>query len=455
MFRTFHGAVLCIATGLATSALTVQAQALAEPTAEGYLYRELFGDGLERDYGIKIDGYMQAGIGYNDKSTAAMRAAGNSNFPVAPGDEGFKLEDLHLHLKKPLKTNILPRISPLPGPMPQDVSFGMEIDLLYGRSGQPAAMFGIDKEWGINRPGNTDPKTAALNRQNFLAVPQFFVQAFFPVWNGIAVTAGRFGAGIGYEIAPQHRPTPNVFYTRSYAYVSQPQQVFGLLGSMNLVQSRSSLVSAEVGVVNGWQNLKDNNDTKSLMGAIRWRSADMKQAVNYAFITGNEQTKPGEMPQAPVSMITSPRGQNRQHHSINGYLEIGKGWSAAGELVYGSQDGDGRPDTVHLLSGPRFSGAKYAGANGILSYRLTDRVKTNLRLEHFRARDGFGLFPLTAVKSDFNAMTFGLNYQLNKYVSIRPEVRHDWQSHNNGAKAFGAGTAEKQTTIAEDVVIRF
>lgn len=402
-----------------------------------------------------IDGYLQLGVAWNSTSSAATRAAGNSSFPVAPGDEGFKLEDLHLHIRQPLNANLAPRIGPLPGPVPAAFSVGMEADLLYGRSGQPAAMYGFDKDWGINRPGNADPRAAALHRQNFLALPQLYLQAYFPIWQGAALTAGRFGTGIGSEIAPQHRSTPNVFYTRSYAYISQPQQVFGLLGSVNLVRSGGALVLGELGLVNGWQNLTDNNANKSVMAALRWRTTDMAGGINYAVLTGNEQNRPGRAAQLPISMVTSPRGQRRQHHSLNGYREFAERWRMAGELVYGSQAGDGMRDTVHAVTGAHFAGAAYRGINAILSYRGSAASRYSVRIEHFEGRDGFGLEPLTAVKSDFNAVTIGAQYDLNKQVGFRPEIRHDWQSRHDGVGAFASGKAERQTIVAMDAIFRF
>jgi hypothetical protein len=30
-----------------------------------------------------------------------------------------------------------------------------------------------------------------------------------------------------------------------------------------------------LGVVQGWNNLRDNNDRKAMLGALRWRTPDM------------------------------------------------------------------------------------------------------------------------------------------------------------------------------------
>lgn len=455
MFYEKHARVaLAVAQTLFTS-LAYAAGVPDDAPAEGYLFRQLAGDAAANPYGIQAQGYMQLGVARNSNSSAASRSSGNSNFPVAPGDEGFKLEDLKLIVAKPMASNILPRVTPLPGPVPADFSFGFQADLMYGRSGQPAGMFGFDQGWGVNQPGAGNPALAASNRQNFLAVPQLYVQAYFPLAYGVALTAGRFGAGVGYEIPPQVRPSPNVFYSRSYAFIAQPDQVAGALASVNVMRGAMGFLAVELGAVKGWQNLADNNGSRSIIGAARWRSVDMGTAVNYSFISGNEQNDPGEAVQAPVATIISPRGQRRQHHSLSASVHLAGGWDASAEILYGKQAGDGRPDTVNILTGPGFAGARYRGQNAILSYRASPRLRYSARLEHFSAPDGFGLFPLTVVRGDFNAATFGAQVDLNRFVAFRPEIRYDRQSRNNGGKAFGNGKASKQTTLSADMVLRF
>lgn len=455
MLYTKHKRVaLAVAQTLFTS-LACAADSPDVAPAEGYLFRQLAGSAAGNSYGIQAQGYMQLGVSHNNNSSAPSRSAGNSNFPVAPGDEGVKLEDLKLIIAKPMVSNILPRITPLPGPVPAEFSFGFQADLMYGRSGQPAGMFGFDQGWGVNQPGASNPALAASNRQNFLAIPQLYAQAYFPVAYGVALMAGRFGAGIGYEIPPQVRPTPNVFYSRSYAFLAQPDQVAGALASVNVMRGAMGLLAVELGAVKGWQNLADNNGSRSTIGALRWRSADMGTAVNYSFITGNEQNDPGTAVQAPVATIISPRGQRRQHHSLSASVHLAGGWEVAAEILYGKQAGDGRPETVSILTGPGFSGAQYRGQNAILSYRASPRLRYSARLEHFSAPDGFGLFPLSSVTSDFNAATLGAQADLNRFVTFRPEIRYDRQSRNNGSQAFGNGKASKQTTLSADMVLRF
>lgn len=430
--------------------------AVAQSTDDTAGDRPMFAlfDTFEQATGIKLSGFVQIGASANNTSKHDQATGGHSNFPVVgPADEGLQLNALQLAFEKPMRSNILPRITPLPGPVPWEYSWGFRAEVLYGRNGLPAGMLGLDADWGINRtPTGVQPGS---NRQNYVALPQVYAEFYAPIAQGMTLMVGRFGTGVGYEIPPAWRPGPNFFYSRTYAFVSQPDQVAGALLSANILRNDTGFLAGELGVVNGRQNWHDNNDDKSVMGALRWRSGDMQTWVDYSFMHGNEQNKPGAAPQMPIARVISPRGQLREHHSLSFIAHPADRWEIHGEALYGKQAGDGQPDTIDILSGPFYTGGKYSGLNAQVLYRTSPDLQYGLRAEIFRDRKGTALFPVTGAPSDFNAVTVGLKYDVNKNVVFRPEVRYDWQSHNNGVQAFGGGTATKQTTVSADVVIYF
>lgn len=221
-------------------------------------------------------------------------------------------------------------------------------------------------------------------------------------------------------------------------------------------------LAGEIGVVQGRQNWEDNNKNKSLIGALRWRSTDMNTWVDYSFMRGNEQNDVRVDPeiQMPIARLISPRGQLREHHSLSIAFKPADAWQVNAEVIYGKQHGDGLPGTIDVLTfnpalGNFFSGGSYSGLNAQAVYSVSPQLRYAVRAETFRDRSGVALFPITAVPSDFNAITAGLTYELNKNVILRPEIRHDWQSHSNGINAFGGGTDSKQTTISVDMVAYF
>ncbi|MBZ8139916.1 hypothetical protein CLD22_08405 [Rubrivivax gelatinosus] len=435
------GAALAMLAGTASA---------AEPADKPYA---LF-DGLEQTAGFKAYGFLQVGISGNDASTHQAANEGHSTGPmVGPADEGLQLNALQFILEREVKSNIIPRATPLPGPMPQQFSWGFRFEGVYGRNGLAAMAQGLETTWGINE--TTEGVTAGDNRQNYLAFPQVYAQLYAPVGNGVVFTVGRFGAGIGYEIPASYQKGPNFFYSRTYGFVAQPDQVVGALASANLMNGPYGLLAAEFGVVNGRKNWQDNNDDKSLIGALRWRSSDMKLWVDYSFMRGNEQNDPGETVQAPVSRVISPRDQLRQHHGLGVSWRPDSTWDLHAEIMHGSQDGDGKAGTIDILDGNFYKGGSYTGLNAQLLYRSSARLQWGLRAETFDDPHGVALFPVTAAKGRFNAITAGLRYELTPNVVVRPELRHDWQDDRGALKAYGDGTKTKQTTVSADVLFYF
>jgi hypothetical protein len=410
-------------------------------------------EAIEQATGIKVHGFAQVGVSRNNNTTSEQARKGHTNFPVVgPSDEGFQLNAVQLAFDKPMRSNMLPRITPLPGPVPWEFSWGFHGELLYGRNGLPAQMLGLDSQWGVNK--TDEGVVPGSNHQHYLAMPQLYAEAYFPVAQGMTLMAGRFGAGVGRDIPPEWRPGPNFFYSKTYALVAQPDQVAGALVSANLLRNDSGFLAGELGVVNGRQNWKDNNSDKSLIGALRWRSGDMQTWVDYSFMHGNEQNAPSAAPQMPIARIISPRGQMRDHHSLALVLNPADAWQVKGEVLYGKQAGDGRMDTIDILTGPGFTGGSYAGLNAQVQYKASPVLQYGLRLETFRDNKGVALFPVTAVPGTFNAVTLGIRYDLNKSVVWRSELRYDWQSRH-GLKAFGGGTADRQTTVSADLLVYF
>lgn len=430
----------------------------AEPpeTGEGTLFRSLFGDTLEKDYGIQVSGLFDAAYSRNNRSTHDERQDGLSNLPVVGfADEGLEWGSLHLFVDKQLKGTMVPRITPLPGPAPSEASFGFTFEMNYGRNAQFARTTGWDMHWDVNSPGDDNLAKAQRDKQKFLAIPNIAATAYLPYGPGITAMAGVFGPAMGYEIPPNIRAARNPFASKSYAFVSEPGTVSGVLLGTRLYNGESSILGAELGVVQGWNNLRDNNDQKSVMGALRWRTADMQTWVDYEFILGDEQNDSFSDVQAPTSRLVSPQGQFKQQHSLNGWHRFDSNWSMGAELVYGRQDGDGKATTVDIINGPGFDGAHWWGANAVLTYQQRPDLSYSVRAEHFADPDGFILLPVSTARGSFNALTTGLRYDLNKYVSLRPEVRYDVFDGNADDHPFGAGRNNTQLTGLVEALFYF
>lgn len=442
-------------------AVSISAMANEQQSADGTLGRFLFGDDFGRDTMTRIGGWVQVGAVLKD-SQGQQAGLGNSPVVLAR-DRGIQLNQLYLYLEKSIRTNIVPRATPIPGPAPENYSVGFHIDAMYGRDGQPMQTFGWDDRWSANHPGNAEPEKAARDRQNFLIVPQAYIQAYLPWGLGTSVIAGNFMSPVGNEIGFHPQPGPNIFYSHTYSFAVSPIKHTGVLAATNLLNSDSlGLVAAELGVVAGWSNFQDNNSQPAYLGALRYRSAAMDTWIDYEFITGDAQSSMNKLlsdprdANVPITRVISPRGQRKTQHFLTVSHDWDNKWHAQIGFNYGKQEGDGGEDTVDIISGRGFKGASWKGVEARIKYALTDQFSVAARVEKFQDRDGFSLFPNTlGVKGDFNAATVGAQYWVNKHLLFRPEIRHDWQTKNQGVRAFNAGRDERQTTLNADIVFYF
>jgi hypothetical protein len=470
----------------------------AEKPAEGTLFRAIGGEWLTRKAGIKMDNVLQIGFSRNSVSDAGARQGGTSNFPIGyPGDENFQFHSIDNFFHRDIKSNIIPRITPIPGPVPKDVDVGFMFETVYGRNGQPCRVYGYDMHWGLNEPGASNPPLAASSKQYFLCTPNVFAQIYLPLFKGVAITGGRFGSGIGYEIPPAVRPSPDFFYSRTYAFYAQPDEVVGFLVSANLYRSpKHGFLAAEFGANQGWQTLDSPNGgtLNNFMGAVRWRSAKMTTWIDYTFIVGPAQVKAPAFVSGSVNLaafnyfplyhVVSPRSQSKFYTSLHGSHDFNAKWRMTAELLYGKQSGDGKADT-YVISGPapapdslvpNFKGATWNGFNGQLLYTVRKGLQTGMRFERFHNPDGFALYPLTfnppgtalgnvvpvmnGARGNLHDITFGVRYDLTKYMMLRPELRADWQTRNNGVNVFGtsntvAKSSSHQVTGSIDLVLYF
>ncbi|MDH4566320.1 hypothetical protein E8E95_06475 [Pseudomonas sp. BN414] len=439
---------------LAALAIVEVHAAEAVTPGEGSLFKGLFGDTLERDYGIKVSGLLDMAWSRNNRSTSDEREDGQSNLPITGmSDEGIEFGSLHLFVDKPLKAHFVPRVTPLPGPKPEQADFGFTFETNYGRNAQYARTYGWDMGWNMNEQ---DAAKARRDKDRFLAIPNLAATAYLPYGPGFTVMAGVFGSSIGYEIPPNVRAARNPLPSKPYAFVSGPGTVVGALFGTRLMNDEHGILGVELGPVQGWENMRDNNDSKSLMGALRWRTADMNTWLDLEFIVGNEQNDSFSDVQAPTSRVISESDQFKQHYSLNGWHKFDDRWSLGAEIVYGHQDGDGERSTIDVVSGPGFDGARWWGINSTVTYKIRPDLAFSVRGEHFSDPDGFVQFPTTfGARGDYNALTAGFRYDFNGHLSIRPELRYDWFDAREHDRPYGNGRDRDRLGVMVETLLYF
>ena len=467
MYKKMMLSPLAIALLTASTLANSQSQTKVDTSSHFLLAETAAGKAIKETTGATVFGLLQAGYSMNDVTTSSNKKKSRSNTIAGPSDEGPQFNGMILSIEKLPEANFLPRITPLPGPMSEKYSWGFRADMHYGRDGLMSAANGIENTWERNQGAPGLPPNA--NHMNYLSFPMVYAQAYAPIGLGTAVTAGRFGVNLGYEIPPSWRQAPNFFYSRTYALVSQIDQIIGAQISTNLVRNQYGMLLGEFGFGKGYQIGRDNNNSNNVFGVLRWRSNDMSKFITYSFITGDEQTDSSRSNEAmtwyPNHPIVASTGQRREQHSLVAGFSPNAQWKVAGEIMHGKQEGSGdaryivTPDPTTWRT---FTGATYKGFNGHLSYKASETIRYGLRYEIFKDPQGFALTPLGTPGATVQAVTLGANIDLNKNLVLRPEIRHDWaKTTNGGAKFFGAvpanasATDNQQTTISADLLFYF
>ncbi|MEY4195138.1 MAG: hypothetical protein RLZZ226_1506 [Pseudomonadota bacterium] len=373
-----------------------------------------------KDNGLKFGGWANAGITYN-----ATSPGGGFNGPVTFGDRDseFQLNQFYLYLQKAVNTE------------GGHWDLGFRADFMFGTDSVFTQAYGSPK-------GTWDLGILAQEGERFydIAFPQVYAEIFAPIGNGITAKVGHFYTIIGNEVvtAPD-----NFFY--SHAYTMQYGEPFTHTGVLlsypvdpNWSVTGGAVTGSEFG---GWDGAWDQGlGNWAGIGGVTWNTDDKKTSVAVTGTTGE----------------TSERDHNQwSMYSIVIKHDLMEG------LHYTFQHDHGFADKA--VGG---QDATWYGLNNYLVYDINDQLGVGLRGEWFRDDDGFRVaspgrtltyFPGA---NSYYAFTAGLNWKPMTWVSVRPNVRYDWNdgppAFDNGGAATGyAATRKDQFLFSTDVVVSF
>ncbi len=360
---------------------------------------------------------VQFGGIVNDSPSENVFPSGFLNF-----DEGINLNRAELILEKSPRSNIKPRIGPFPGPAPSEPDWGFELDLRYGEDA--AITYGLDDELEINK-----------DNERLYLLPQWFLSGYLPIADGFSWIAGSWFTPLGYEIGAPVDP-PTAFYTHAYAFVYQPVKHVGVMGALKLpVEKRHGLWSLGLGVVQGWNNLQDNNDDKSLLFDLRWRSADFRTWLDIENILGYEQSEGGLTEQTRPFNAVSTTGDRllRGMHSVLLSHRFNPVHRLALNAVYGYQEGG---DLIADANNPPgfliTRDSRWYGANLNWYVQWRDDTQFGMRMEWFKDSEGaHALLPAGI----YRGLTLNLSWWIAEGLRIRPELRYD--HYTGSGQPFG------------------
>lgn len=434
---------------LSTVGALISSGALAAEEPLGSLVASTpLGKQLEKDYGVRVYGWAQAGLIYNNNSTDDVSKQAFFNT-----DEGFNLNQLALGIQRSPTSNVQGRVGPFPGIMPRDADWGFNVTTIYGKDPRYFKTYGWDDDLGVNRNNRREDET--------FTIAQAYLEFYFPVLGGSDLMLGIFHTPLEHEIGfPLPTPAPTDFYTHSYSFMHGPAKHAGALYSFKLPSAPGEgMLGFEVGVVQGWNNLQSENHDPHVIANVRWRSADFRTWVDWENIYGNgagdsfAKCACG----SPLPAGTADDDDRRYETFLTISQVLDPTNRVALEMSYGRQKNGA------FASFANKSDATWYGTNLNFYHQLSETVSWNSRGEWFHTDA-----PVHVVMANIDASTgipdptWGSFYALTTNISwaptpnlrLRPEARYDIHS-GHGRDAFADGTKDTQLVLSFDATVFF
>jgi hypothetical protein len=222
-------------------------------------------------------------------------------------------------------------------------------------------------------------------------ISQAFV-SYKPRKNGLRFDFGKFYTSVGAEAAETYN---NFNYSRSLLFtLGEPYYHFGFRATIPLTAS----FSAGVQLVNGWNDVRDNNSGKSVALVSTWTHP--KWGWSEVYMTGPEKsgTDPGFRRLYDSVFTVSP---NRW---ANAYVE---GLWAMDRRIGGGKD-------------------QWSGVAGTAKFSLPKNWSLSQRVERFYDSTGF----TTGTPQHLTEATNTLDYRPARFLVVRSEFRRDWSDQN-------------------------
>ena len=236
----------------------------------------------------------------------------------------------------------------------------------------------------------------------------------------LTMTVGQYGTHMGYEPVES---TENVNYSVSYQFSYGPIYHTGIKFDYNLNENWSVLF----GIVNGWDELLDVNDRKSI--TLQIGTTVIEGAELYLnWIGGDEYNSPAN--------FGSYRGSYSYLFDFVGKYNVSENFKIGINSGYGSFNTASR----FLTNDPHSHNGTWWAAAAYLQYFPSETLSIGFRAEHFEDEGN-----LRSTLGTMNGLTFTLGYNLSENFTVKPELRIDTSENKIFDTADGDGNTSQPT----------
>jgi putative OmpL-like beta-barrel porin-2 len=352
-------------------------------------------EGLPILDGIELHGFLAGNYTYNLNRPKSRK---NGLLLFNEDDNTFSLNQANIQILKSA-----------------DSGLGFLTDLDFGDT---AEIVGGATRWS-NNPNNTESRNSIELRQAYLTYK-------FGIGNGLTLKAGKFVTLAGAEVIKSWN---NFNYNISNSILfgwAIPFTHTGLMANYPI----NDYVSLDLGLVNGWDNVADNNDGKTLHGGLTLKPHE-KLTFYFTGTYGPEQNDRGGSKRSLLTTLVTFKPTDRLT------LILDHNW--------GSED-----DIIANSSGALKKDADWQGIAGYAIYTLTDKLTASLRGEWFSDMDGVR----TGLKQDIWEVTPTLTYSIAEGLFARFEYRHD-ESSKKFFENHHSGFLSGQDVFATELIYAF
>jgi len=344
------------------------APAVAAPS-EGVEKRLEKLEGLSLLKGIELHGFLAGNYTYNLNRPKSRK---NGLLLFNEDDNTFSLNHANIQISKS-----------------GDSGIGFLADVDFGDT---AEIVGGVTRWS-NSLNNSESRNSIELRQAFLTYK-------FSIGNGLTLKAGKMVTLHGAEVIKSWNSfNYNISNSILFGW-SIPFTHTGLMASYPF----NDYVSMDLGLSNGWDNVADNNDGKTVHGGLTLKPHE-KLSFYLSGSYGPEQNDRGGSKRAMLTTLVTYKPTDRLT------LLLDHNWGNESDLVENSQ-------------GELTKSADWHGVAGYAIYSLTDKLSASLRGEWFSDMDA----TRTGLKQDLWEITPTLTYSIAEGLFARFEYRHDESS---------------------------
>ena len=282
---------------------------------------------------------------------------------------------------------------------------------------------GFKLELAVGRAMEIFHATEPAGGEVYKHLLQAYVSLKPAAFKGTQIDFGKFVTSAGAEVTETHL---NWNYSRSLLFTNGPYYHFGLRTATPIGKH----FTGGVQVINGWNNVEDNNSAKTVGLTAAFTSSKINWFNNY--YVGNEKTDTlgGVKIKAP--------GLRHFYDTVVAVNPNGK----ANLLInfdYGTDQNPGGRDS------------KFYGTSAAFRYAFSDRWAMSPRWDWYKDRDGF----ITGKTQTLQEFTFTVDCKLKEGFLSRFEYRRDWSNQPFFDRGNETGNWKNQDTVLVGMIVYF